>query len=347
MTGYQLDIYTLDGADLLVEAAPFKSARIVWAADGPGALEVNLRPSDLAAGDWAWGKRRILLKNPDEEYEWAGLLQRLERDGKPSQGPKGLQYRAAGLGLASMLEKRTIIGDTTFVEKTADNIVAGLLAHLSAQAYDQTGFTLGTVTGVPDSFTRYYCDGDVVKDLIDELANREGGFGWEITPAGKLNMKVGGLGTDLSDTYTLDDTQVIDWQVTGDMEGFATYVLGIGEANDDTPCGPPLIETFHAMREDYGRVQAVTASGGSTSEADMLDIAEEELRSRVASWINVRAAWIEGRGPWAFGAVGIGDRIEVDTGDEFAGTIDMRCIGLSLSLEPGRHEFVEIELEAA
>jgi hypothetical protein len=344
---FQLDLYSLDGTTLEDAAAPFKSARITWAADGTGALEVSLRKSDLDTGEWLWGRRRVLLKDlSDDSYVWGGWLQRLERDGNPAQGPNGQTYRAAGLGLASILEKRVIIGDTSFVEETADDIVDGLLQHVAAQAYDQTGFTLGSVSGVPDSFTRYYCDGDVIAELIAELANRDGGFGWEITPEGELNIKVGGLGSDLTGTYTLAEEDVSDWQVTGDMEQFATYVLGIGEGDDDTPCGPPLMETYSAMRESYGRVQAVVSSD-TTTEAAMLDIAEEELRARVASWINVRAAWIEGRGPWSFGAVGIGDRIAVDTGAEFAGTIDMKVIGLSISLEPGLHEFVEIELEAA
>lgn len=347
---WSIDLLSLDGSGVIAGNAPFRSARVVWAADGSGALEVNLARPQLVTNGWVHGQRRVQVKNPDGDALWEGWLTRLERSGKPSDGPDGQAFRAAGLGLGSILAKRVIVGDVSFVETNRTDVVEALLAHMAGQAYDATDFT-ADVTGVSTSVTRYYCDGDVLQDIIDELANTsDGGFGYTFEPGGVMRIVVGGIGTDLTGSYTLDETAVQDWSVTGETESVATYVMGIGDAQDDQPCGAPVQETFDALRSDYGRLEAVVTSDENT-EGAMLAVAEEELRARMATRYNVRATWLESRAPWEFGTVWIGDTIQVDTGTEFEGVIDMRCTSVSLSFEPGKpdvsSEFVEMEFESA
>jgi len=340
---WTIDILSLDGTVVEVADAPFKSARATWAGDGPGALEVNLRPTDVLYGHWKAGQRRLALKDGASARQFQGWLDRLERAGQPSD----VQYRAASLGLASILDRRIVHGDVNVVEVVATTAAMTLLDHLSAQLDDATGFTLGTVTGVARSVTRFWCDGDVAAALMKDLAEtQDGGFAWEIDADGQFNAWVGGRGTDLSATLTLAPSESIGWTCVNDVAQMATYATGIGDRDDDVPCGPPLAIEDDPLRVDYGR-REVVVTHETTDEAEMLGVAQEELRARVASRINLKTEWIEGRGPWGFGDVWIGDVVNAELGPEFGGDADVRCTSVSVTLEPGVHEFVEMEFEAA
>lgn len=339
---WTIDLEALDGASTTNTAVPFQSARVTWAKDGVGAAEVNLRASDVAGGIWLPGQRRLIVKDGAGVAKFGGWLGRLERSGSPD-GPK---YRAAAKGLADILNKRVVIGDFSQVSQVGTTIATALLSHIDAQSNDQTNFTVGTIVGAAASLTRYFCDGDVILDAINELANREsGGFQWEISPAGAFNAWVGGRGTDMSATVTLSPSKTIDWSFVADEDGTVTYVMGLGDRNDDQPCGAPVQEVFDALRTTRGRTEVVV-SVDTTTDAELIEIAEDELRARVASRSNLRAAWIEGRGPWAFGTVWIDDVVKVQAGAEFGGDQNMRCVSVTITLED-KYEFVEMEFEAA
>lgn len=340
---WSIDLLSLDGVTQQVAAAPFKSARCTWAADGPGAVEINLRDKDVTSGQWLHGQRRVLVRKGNHDKVYQGWLNRLERAGPP--GAK--EYRAASLGLASILDRRVVHGDFSIVETIATTAAWNILQHLNAQTFDKTGFTQGTTTGLSRSVTRHYCDGDVASSIIQELAEtQDGGFAWEINENGKLDTWVGGRGTDLSATVTLRESDVNDWTFVGDTSEIATFATGLGETDDDNPCGPPLIVTWNNERSTYGRLESVVESD-RMKEDDMLGAADEDLRARIASRDNLKVSWIEGRGPWDFEAVWIGDVVNVERGAAFGGDADMRCISVSITLEPGTNEFVEMEFEAA
>lgn len=336
---WTIDILSLDGSSTERLAAPFRSARVTWAADGTGALEIDLRQTDVAAGDWLWGRRRLLVKDSNEVARYQGWLDRLERGGSPGT----VRFRAASRGLAAILDQRVVHGDFSEVDAAATDIAVALLGHIAAQTDDATGFTEGTITGEAPDLTRHFCDGDVISTALDDLATY---FAWEIDAAGKFNAWVGGRGTDLSDTITLSPTAAIDWSCIGDVTEMATYCTGIGDYHGSQPCGPPLVVDFTPERVDYGR-REVVITDDAEDEFTLEDKTAEELRARVASRIHLSTSWVEGHGPWAFGDVWIGDVVNAELGDEFGGDHDVRLINITASLEPGKHEFIEYEWEAA
>lgn len=339
---WTLDLLSLDGVSTAVSDAPFGSARVTWAADGTGAAEINLRASDVASGTWLYGRRRVLVRDGGGTPRYQGWLDRLERGGSPGD----VQYRAASRGLAAILEERVVHGDFSEVATVATDVVLDLLDHLGAQTDDMTDFVEGTVTGVARTVSRYYCDGDLISDAIKELAEtQDGGFAWEIDALGQFNAWVGGRGSDLSGSTTLAPEDTTDWSFVGDTEGLATYVTGLG-TDPDGACGPPLVVDFDPLRTTYGRREVVIESD-SLDEDEVLGETQEELRARIASRGVLKTAWIEGDGPWAFGAVWIGDVVDVALGAEFGGNADMRCTSVSITLDPGTHEFIEMEWEMA
>ena len=339
---WSLDILALDGLTTTVTDATFKAARLTWALDGSGAAEIELTAADALAGAWLYGRRRVLIKDSLDVAQFQGWLDRLERRGAPGK----VQYRASARGLAAILEQRVVHGDFNKVSVVATTIARDLIAHMVAQTNDMTGFTAGTHTGaVSPARDRWYCDGDNIREMIDELAELSNGFTWEIDAAGAFNTWAGQRGTDLTGSVTLRPEDVQDWSFIGDMEEFATYATGVGE-DPDGPCGPPALTDYTADRTAYGRREAVIGVD-TASEAELLEAITEELRARAASGKNLRVAWIEGRGPWAFGDVWLGDTVNVELGPEFGGDADMRLINVSISLEPGTLEFVELEWEAA
>ena len=346
MALWTLDILPLAGGAPTVTAADFQSARITWTLDGVGAAEVSLTPPMVSSGAWLHGRRRIRFKDGAGTARYQGWLDRLERSGRPTEG---VRYRVSSRGLAAILEQRVVHGDFAKLTTVSTTIAWNLIQHMVAQTFDQTGFTLGTVTGSAPSRSRWYCDGDSIRDAIDELANLSGGFAWEISPTGTFNAWVGGRGTDLSATTTLAPTAAIDWQCVGDDTDLATYATGIGDGNEEGPCGMPISTDFNTLRTDYGR-REVVVSLDTRIESELLEAATEELRARAAARVNLRTSWVEGLGPWAFGAVWLGDIVDAALGAEFGGNTDMRCIGVTVNLEAtgsAGTPIVEMEWEMA
>lgn len=341
---WSIDILSLDGASTVVSAAPFKSGRSTQAVDGEGVLEVELRPPDVAGGDWLRGQRRLLLKDSAGTPRFQGWLDRLERAGNPG----AVGYRATARGLRSVLDRRIVHGDVNQVHVRATDIVKELvLVHIQAQTFDKTNFSDGTTEGTAPFRDRRYCDGTVISEGIRELAEMDpGGFAWEIDELGQLNMWVGTntRGTNRSGSVTLRPEDVNDWQYVGDTADLVTFAMGLG--GDSSSCSRPSTTVNDSLQSTYGRLEAVVED--STDDTDELgEKAQEELRARIASRSALRATWIEGRGPWSFGDVVLGDVVNAELGAEFGGDAHLRLTSTSVTMEPGLHEFVETTWEAA
>jgi hypothetical protein len=342
MALWTLDILPLAGGAPTVTGAKFQTARITWALDGTGSCEIGLTKAQAATGNWLWGQRRLRFKDGAGTARYQGWLDRLERAGSPSLE----QYRVASRGLAAILDQRAVHGDFSQVGVVATTIATNLLNHIDTQTDDMTNFTVGTITGVAPARNRYYCDGDIIKSLIDELANLDSGFAWEISATGAFNAWVGGRGSDLSASVVLAPSGSIDWQCAADVTELGTYVTAIGDRDDDEPCGAVLVVDSGNHKTLYGRREFVISSS-TRNLTELGELTDEEIRSRGAGRINLRTSWMEGRGPWAFGAVWLGDIVDAALGAEFGGNLDMRLISVTVNLEQGVHEFCEYEWEAA
>jgi hypothetical protein len=345
MAFWTIDLMALDGASTPHSAAPFKTARVTWAADGTGALEVTLSKAQAESGWWRAGQFRVAVRDGAGTRRYQGWLERLERGGDTSEVKGGGKvYRAASRGLAAILERRYIHGDFSQVAAVATTAATAILAHIDAQTDDKTNFTVGTITGVAPSVTRYFCDGDEALAAINELSTY---FAWEIDANGAFNAWVGGRGTDRSGTYTISDASTHDWEVSEDTTEMSTYVTGLGDSDDSTPCGPPLVVDFNALRTTYGRLESVLTDV-TNSLGEMTDKTTEELRASQAARYSLRTTWIEGyRAPWTFGTVWIGDLVNADLGAAFGGVVKVKCTSITATLDPGKREFIETTWEAA
>lgn len=339
---WSMDVLSLAGATT-VSDAPFKSARVTWAADGVGAAEISLRSPDVTAGALRAGQKRIAFRDGAGTRRYQGWLDLVERAGRPSD----IRFRGSSRGLSSVLDQRVVHGDFSKESVAAPTIAWNLIQHAQAQTDGDHGFTLGTITGSPTNRTRHYCDGDIISEQIRELSEMDtGGFWWEIDADGAFNAWVDGRGTDVSGSVTLAPSDAIDWSCKEDLTEFATYCTGLGDFNDDQPCGAPLIVDFVSERTTYGR-REVVIEGDTNDAGEMEQKTTEELRARVASRFNLRTDWVEGQGPWSFGTRWLGDIVTAALGSEFGGNTTVRLIGITITLEPGLHEFVQYEWEKA
>ena len=338
---WTIDLKSLDGSSTLNTATPFRSGRVTFALNDAGGADFELRKSDVTDGRWSAGERRVVVKDSGGTVRWAGWLDRLERGGPPG----AITYRAASRGLAAALEEGIVHGNFQRVATVDTTIARDLIAHGVAQSNNKWGFTTGTHTGsTGPARDRYFCDGDSIGERVRELAEMSGGFSWEISPTGAFNTWRGARGTDLSGSITLTDAKCTDFLITKDTAELRTAATGMGDSDFNQPCGPPLVLDTDATISTYGRREMVVDTD-SLIETEVEEKTTEELRASVASIWNLRASWVEGRGPWAFGTVGLGDIVDAALGTEFGGNRDMRLISMTVTFE-SKYEFIETEWEA-
>lgn len=342
---WTVDIATLDGGVTLVDATPIGSLRTIWSLDGPGSVEADLGEDSAAL--WLPGQRRyrVFLSGVKWAEGWLSSLTESTQSYTDLSKPRGAPLRASGLGLAGRLPMRIVHGDFSRSAVVATTIAWDLIQHAQAQTNGDYGFTLGTVTGVANARTRHYCDGDNIADAINELAAKvPGGFDWEIDHNGDFNAWVGGRGTDMSGSITLERTDTMTWGVDYETSDLVTYATVLGEA--DEPCGAPLVSKSSTLKTAYGRLESVIELDTNDS-GELDEAAEEELRSRGAARCRVHATWPENEAPWTFGDVWLGDTISVVLPTHFGGTQDMRMIETAVSVEPPEFAWHEYEFETA
>jgi hypothetical protein len=321
---WTIDLQNLAGGVILA-GAPWRTGRVSWALDGPGSLEVNLIEAD--ATQWIPGQRRVVLRKEGTAV-WAGWLTRLRSEGPPAN----IRLTASALGLSSVLAGRVVHGDFSKTATVATTIAWNLIQHVQAQTNGDTAFTLGTITGTAPARTRHYCDGDNVREQIDELAAHEtGGFDWEISPTGAFNAWVGGRGIATGITVARSAAQ--DWSVEAEYADVPTYVTVLGEA--DEPCGAPLEIRSSSLAATYVR-REVVIDANSTNTAEMQTLGDGELRARTASRIRSEAGYVtDGELPFVWTAVGLGDRVTIVHPAWFGGSQTMRCTQVDVSIEAG------------
>ena len=330
---YTLDLQTEAGG-ALASSVPFRTARITWVLDGPGALDVNLLESE--ADGWLSGQRRVVVRE-DGVIKWTGFLGDLQQDGPPGD----IRLTAPGLGLRSVLDRRVVHGRFAQKDAVATTAAWNLIAHAQAQTNGNHGFTLGTVIGTAPTVSRVYCDGDKIGDAISELASKDpGGFDWEIDPTGAFNAWVGERGSDTG--LTLAREQAHEWKVTNATAELLTYVTAHGTA--ENPCDRPWVIRPSDLVATYGRREDVISVQTDDTD-DLTQRADGELRAQGSARLNVQATFLQERLPVGWGAVWLGDRMSVVLPAWYGGTQEMRVTEISRSLEPGVHVFTGYRLE--
>lgn len=331
---WTIDVLSLDGATTLHSAAPFQRATVRWAIDGPGSVEVTLTPEQLAAGPWRAGRRRILVKRLGTA-EWQGYHLNLQQDGPPSTGPK---FSAAGLGLASVLDRRLIHRGPLRHGNYADIIGLRLINNAMTQPDGDEGFTDGTHTGTAAFRRRKYCVADNIGDKIRELAEfHDGGFDWEIDENGAYNTWAPRRGDDLTDDITLAPSDVSSWHVEEEAADVITYVTVAAHSLNAHRVRRSTWRAFEGRREDLLEL----THPRNTREMD--EAGHDELRARAAAQLELSVAWVEDKRPWNWRDVWLGDIITCELDDAFGGEQTLRVQEIAISFE-GIHEFVEYTL---
>lgn len=339
---WTIDIQGPNGGVNLGTSVPFKSARLAWTGEGPGAMEVDIleaQMSDL----WQPGTHRAIAKL-DGVPKLACYLESLSRDSSPTEG---LVYRAAGLGLASILDRRYIRRPQAFaaVDTPAGEIAWQLIDAVQDQVQGDMGFTLGTITGTTVNRTEGYCSGSNVGDEIRALANIRRGFDWEIDAGGAFNVWNSSRGTDLSGTYLVQPTVVNGWTVEADTSDLVTNVVGVGD--EARPWGPVEVGVVAGIASIYGR-RELHIDVDSSDEQELEDAAAAQVEVQAGARVRVGTTWIEGLGPWSFGDVWLQDAVSAALEPWFGGTQDVRCVDITVTIDPNPAEvwFVEHTFDA-
>lgn len=334
-TGFVPPEFTIDLHSSPIIGATFAGLRASWTADGPGAMEVDLRPTDIN-DNWTPGADQVQL-NWGAGPIFRGTIERLEQSGPPED----IRFTASALGLAARLDYR-IVRHEFDIRDHVDVMVAALLDEAQAQFNGAMGFSMGTVSGTTANRLRNYCFGVNIGDAIRELAQVGHGFDWEIDATGALNIWQNTRGIHTGKTVQASDTN--SWSVSADTADALTNVSSIG--SQEQPFGPihrlsysPGLSTVYGRRE-------VAIDVDSTDETELFDSGDAELATRAGARMQVETMWIDDRGPWGFGEVWLQDIVSVVLPTYFGGTQDMRCTEINLSLEPGLHYFVEHTFEA-
>lgn len=332
---WALDLQDNDGGAVASDVV-FRLATATWALDGSGSLEVDLKQG--TEDEWVAGQRRAIVRDGATPW-WGGWMTRTVQSG----GPKAETFKSSGLGLSSRLSRRLVHGDFSQHMVPATDIAWALISHAQAQTAGDLGFTLGSVDGTAPSRSRDYCDGDVVGDAIGELAAFvPGGFDWEIDPTGAFNAWVGGRGSATGRTIAPADVR--DWGVESETVDLATYATGIG--TDPTgACGAPVeVVSSDDDVATYGRCEIPVAVDSNDSD-ELADAAAAEIAARLSAGLVLTASWIDGRGPWDFGEVWLGDTLTADFRACFGGPQLVHVTDIKLALEPGHMAFVEYGFE--
>ena len=339
---WELDVIPRAGGAALVTTAPIEALSVNWQLGGPGSFECELGESNAA--QWLPGQRRIHIRD-GATRRWAGWLTELSESTQSFDDlsrSAGTQLRAAGLGLAWILGRRIIHGDINKSAVVATTIAWNLIQEAQAQADGDYGFTLGTVTGTAPSRTRHYCDGDNIGEAIDELAAKDpGGFDWDISELGAFRAWVGSRG--VASGETLQRSEAMNWDVTESMVDLLTYATALGDAEE--PCGAPLAIRSKSLKSTHGRLEEALDNDTNNVITELQEHADEELRARVAGRRRLRATWPEGKAPWSWGTVWLGDTLSVTLPTHFGGVQTLRCISVQVNVEPPTEAFHTYEFE--
>jgi hypothetical protein len=336
---YSLRLFDLAGG-VVASSAPFASASASWELDGPGSLEVSLRQGDVEPGDvWLPDARRIELRR-DGTPVWGGWLLGLDMT---AQAGAGTTYTARALGYAALLESRVVLGDFSRVNVVATTIAWDLVQHAQSQPNGDLGISLGTVSGTAPALTRHYCDTDNILEAIDELASRSpGGFDWEVDAARKLNMWVGGRGTNRAGQVTFGRDDVREMKVAYDPSGLATYVHAVGR-DPDGPCGPPIVTRQGALASSRPRRDAVIEA----EDDDLAARANHELAARGRSRLRIEVTLEESRDAKGLVGLELGDVVTCALPSVYGGSVPVRLISRAASLESRRIHFWTLVFEVS
>lgn len=312
---------------------PFKSCRMSWTSDGPGAIELAI-PESVMLGfgsDWTAGLHRLVMKR-NGDPKWSGYNTNVTRSGPPGDR----EYTVSGLGLSSVLDYR-LIRDQFNMTDEVSNIMFQILDDIQAQINGDMGFSHGAVHGTTVTRTRGYCLGVVVGDAYREMAAIDRGCDWEINADGQLEIWNGTRGTNTGLDLYEEDVQ--NFEVESDTSDLLTTVSVLGQKND--PFGPRHIGLAAGYADNYGRREAVVeVDAENDDDGEMTDAGTAELEVRGGARLRVTASWLEGHDPfpWGWGAVWLQDKVTVHLDDFFAGNQNMRCIDITTTLEPGAQQ---------
>lgn len=337
---WTIDIQGPNGGANIATDVPFKTAQIRWTSDGPGAAEIALLESQIS-NDWIAGLHRVVI-NLDATPMFSGYVNSVVRSGPPAD----LTYTVSANGLAWILDWRLIHKPQVFaaIDTPVGETAWQLIDAVQSQINGDMGFAQGATVGTTVSKDRGYCDGSNVGEEIRELASVGRGFDYEIDATGDFNVWNNSRGTDLSGSMTLTEETTNGFEVASDTSDLVTSVSAYGSA--EKPWGPQRVPVKTFMADTYGR-RELALDVDSTKEDELEDTATAQVAVQGGAHNRVTANWIEGIGPWAFGAVWLQDTVSVVLESLFGGTQDMRCTDIAVSLEPTPEDiwFVEMSFD--
>lgn len=344
MATWTFDLHAINGGSPILTDFPWRSARVGWVLNGPGALEAELPLQDplVTRANFAVGAREIRVKR-DGTLVWGGYLWGADVD-LDSPNPTDVRIRAEGY--FSVLRHYYVLADLLHNDVAQETILRNLIEHAEGQPSGDRQITT-TLSGNHSGGTvlrdRDYCLPEHVNvgDAIEELASFDDGLDFEIGPSpdqstNKL-LKTWNprKGTDRTGTLTIDHLEAssISFSLSGD--DIASRMITIGGGGDCNPAEDD--RTDSTALSTYGQLTAID-SIESDRQIDVTAHGREQLRLRkLPHWV----ATIEiHEDKLAWGGLVTGDTFTVDADVGPAGgfgdfTQTFRCLAFDVSLEPG------------
>lgn len=318
--------------------------------NGAGSLEFTLPTTGegVTEATYAPGQRELHLYRDDgggEFLVWAGHLWVADVDHD--------WVRFMGLGWYETLRHREMAEDFYRVDAGQLDIAWELINYTQSQTGGNIGVTRfpGSTGGV--ARTVLYCaeERQSIASAVEDLADADTGFDWEVTPTKRWKVWTPERGTDLSASVLLDAASTVSnlsYQV--DATQVANEVAGIGERTDCEPIHYDR-EIDTTSRGDYGLMQTSVVRSDIRQDAERISaLARKELKLRKrARRLPAVGYPAELGGPLPMrGDFDIGDTVGLQASNGYATFDDpFRVMAYEVTVNRMGREFVTLDLDAA
>lgn len=341
MATWRIDLANINGA---VVQSDLKVMRWTYSngLNGTGSFEATMfgRHSQATEANLKPGAREVRVYR-DGTQVWGGYLWSVNVN---AVNTKAFQITLRAESWFSRLRRRYVLADLLYRDVNQETIAWNLINHTQGQTEGNLGFTLGSHTGTSLARERNYCSWERhnIAAAIEELANQDDGFDFDITPAKVFNTYYGKRGS--ASGITIDGTKAFPFDYDYDASDMANYVTGLG--NDD--CNPVVYDAVNSSkRTEFGLLQAVE---------DYDTNKEKDVVSHVNSYLQVNAllryrgavTYVSAQaGTPAFGTLPPGDTFTLTSTPGFANfSTTVRVVEHEVIGEPPNYDLHRISFDS-
>lgn len=339
MATYRIDLHDLNNGTPRVSDLQVKKFSFSTRLNGAGTFEATMfgKHAQATKANLKPGATEVKVYR-DATQVWGGYLWAVQVN---KVNPKAFDIQLRGEGWYSRLRRRFVVTDLHYRDVNQHQIAWNLINHTQGLTDGSLGFTQGSNAGPNVQRERHYCawERPNVASGIDELAQLDDGFDFELTP--DKVFKTYSPEKRTATGLTIDGNDAMTFDYLYDAADMANYVTALG--SDD--CNPVVFDAIDtAQRSEFGLLMAVV-DHDTNKEKDVNAHGRQYLRRRKRLRYRIgKVSWLEGvhTGP-AWGAFSIGDTLTMTAASGFATfNRDFRIFEIEVRGEPPH--FVSITL---